>query len=846
MRCLYCGKELALLKRLRGGGDFCSDAHKQSYQEEYNRLALSRLLQAQKKGQAPAQSTTPPAAASVAVEETAPEHAQPVSVVDDNGAQRGAVEDPVLEEAIPEALAPEVPEAVDGSYGGEESSHGPAEEAATSLGAEDESAEPAGFILESPAVATLAEETPYFEPWLELTPGPAMSEWQVQNGAFSLSSADLLSLNLRPKASEIDHPAFPANLSPQVFAGPPPQPARTSETKARRIANASRFPISSVIGVDIAPSSVASNVDRGLEQAMRLDSMVVFNGSRLLELEPTAIDFPAEDSDVVVLARAHSDDAALDVVPLDPGAAQDQATDEVATTDQPIGADGPRASLEALSRLHQELVEQEMARVPETAHIPEVVPAPVALQVNDITTAPEPAEVQVEVVQTNTGEIPGALDAVQVVELTAEAQKPKFAIDLFEISIKTFPPAKPVLIGGEGFPSNTAPLLPHLKFLPLRPKVALATGYVPPSQASAQAAVQPPGQPETKPAAPAATAVRVQNPPKAANKPAARLTQTKPPSQPAKPVQPRTPTAKVASPKADATRVVASPAASEAAAVPEASVAVPIAVDAAPKAPTPEKEPTSKRIADDPAKPAADKAKPAADQIKQDNVPSFDIAQAANVSWLGSLKVKLGIAILLLVVACVYFLGWGGSKPKTVSSNAAVSADGSGPSIIMGEGGWVEGWAGDPIGIHAGRQVTIYRPSLKLSDYRLEFEANIDTKSVGWVFRAADPENYYAMKLMTVSAGLSPKVALFKYLVANGRQTQVGRVPIDMTLRPDTVFNVRVDVRGPQFTTYIQGQQVDSWTDDQLKTGGAGFLNEREERGKVKTVSIRYLSGAAK
>ena len=51
MRCLYCGKELALLKRLTGGGDFCSDAHKQSYQEEYNRLALSRLLQAQKKGQ---------------------------------------------------------------------------------------------------------------------------------------------------------------------------------------------------------------------------------------------------------------------------------------------------------------------------------------------------------------------------------------------------------------------------------------------------------------------------------------------------------------------------------------------------------------------------------------------------------------------------------------------------------------------------------------------------------------------------------------------------------------------------------------------------------------------------
>jgi hypothetical protein len=164
----------------------------------------------------------------------------------------------------------------------------------------------------------------------------------------------------------------------------------------------------------------------------------------------------------------------------------------------------------------------------------------------------------------------------------------------------------------------------------------------------------------------------------------------------------------------------------------------------------------------------------------------------------------------------------------------------------MGEGGWVEGWGGDPSGMHAGRQITIYRPSLKLSDYRLEFQGTIDSKSLGWVFRAADPANYYAMKLMLVSTALPAKVALFKYLVANGKQTQVGRVPIDLPVQLDAVFDIRVDVRGPQFTTYIAGQQVDSWTDDQLKIGGAGFLNEREERGKVKSVSIRYLSGGAK
>ena len=74
MRCLYCGKELALLKRLTGGGEFCSDTHKHSYQEEYDRLGLSRLLQAQAKTvgakalkNAPPQKTAAPVTAPVAV-----------------------------------------------------------------------------------------------------------------------------------------------------------------------------------------------------------------------------------------------------------------------------------------------------------------------------------------------------------------------------------------------------------------------------------------------------------------------------------------------------------------------------------------------------------------------------------------------------------------------------------------------------------------------------------------------------------------------------------------------------------------------------------------------------------
>jgi hypothetical protein len=825
MRCLYCGKELALLKRLRGGGDFCSDAHKQSYQEEYNRLALSRLLQAQTKGQqahsAPAQAATPPPNASVASASVALE-------------ERSEQDAPPLEVAVTEALEQAVPEAALDAVVVEEL---PTEEGVdeSSLGTEPEPAESAGFLFESLAVVALAEETPYLEPWLELSPGPAMSDWQVQNGAFSLSAADLLALDLRPNVSSIgDHRSAP-DLSPQVFAGAQSNPALSAVANAKKISDANRLPAGNAIAIDIEPSTVAPNADPGFFNALGPDNAVQFDDSQLLDLPHTAIDFPAEDAAVALAARSHAHEAESEA-----------RAEETPTEEAPTDDDGPRASLEALSRLHQELVEQE------------------AVQIEDATTTQppaEPADAPVEVVEAvavETLDQPEALPAAsEIVEISAEEPKPKFATELFEISLKTFPPAKAALIGGDAYPSHIAPLLPHLKVLPLRPKVALATGYVPPSKASVV--------PETTPAAAApapATPVRLQAPPKpvAAGKPAARLTQPKQPSQAGKPVQPAA--AKTAEPR---TQAAPKPAA------PKIDAPKPVATTPAPevsaKAPPVEKEQPSKPapIAEQPkpavdpvkqapakAKPVADKASPAPDQAKPDNAkpdnaPSFGIAQAGNNSWIGSLKVKLGLAIVLLVIACIYFLGWGGAKSnKPGISNAAVSSDGSGPSIIMGEGGWVENWAGDPNGLHAGREITIYRPSLKLSDYRLEFQGSIDTKSVGWVFRAADPQNYYAMKLMTVSSGLSPKVALFKYLVANGKQTQVGRVPIELAVQQDTVFNIRVDVRGPQFTTYIQGQQVDSWTDDQLKIGGAGFLNEREERGKVKSVSIRYLSGAPK
>src|SRR6266404_7250137 len=132
MRCLYCGKELALLKRWTGGGEFCSDAHRQQYQEEYNQLALNRLLQAKPKNEPksapeskPADDRTPdqrrpaedprpasspaPAAPTVTAVPQTRVHEQPAPVAYVEPPRESEREPVVVEEEAQEVLAPAGP-----------------------------------------------------------------------------------------------------------------------------------------------------------------------------------------------------------------------------------------------------------------------------------------------------------------------------------------------------------------------------------------------------------------------------------------------------------------------------------------------------------------------------------------------------------------------------------------------------------------------------------------------------------------------------------------------------------------------------------------------------------------
>ena len=143
------------------------------------------------------------------------------------------------------------------------------------------------------------------------------------------------------------------------------------------------------------------------------------------------------------------------------------------------------------------------------------------------------------------------------------------------------------------------------------------------------------------------------------------------------------------------------------------------------------------------------------------------------------------------------------------------------------------GWSRHPEGyVHTG-QLALYRPSAAYSDYRLEFFGQIESKSMGWVVRARDLQNYYAMKFTVVDPGLRPIIAIVHYPVVGGQKGHRVEVPLSVMVHNDTPYHVAVEVKGNRVITSIEGQEVDRWIDDTLASGGVGFFSEPGERARL-------------
>jgi hypothetical protein len=796
MRCLYCGKELALLKRLTRGGEFCSDAHKQSYQEEYNRLGLSRLLQARSRAD---ESRTahrvpaPPAATVALVDEP----------VEDTAEQEVA---PPLQQAPPVVIA------------------APPEPPPPAM---------AGFAMETPSISVRPEPVSYLEPCEADGHEPARAPaWHLEGPSlvhqlFTLPSAELLPLAVQPSVCQSSYTVMDTSVAARESGTP-----RVNLSVPLTIRSTHEFEWGGSLAIQVAPRPSESSSYSSLSGPLDFTFQAGLQVFELLDLAPAGIAYPSEECEVTVpesWTNGIISDAPVDItvpaIPYNVPAPELEPEPVAAGVQTPT----PRSALEALSKLHQDMRERQEAK-----------PA-----------APPDATLK---------ESEAALKSLA----DPDESSPREANELLAISLKSFAPPKAApVIDANALLANGHPVFPRLKSLPLRPKVGpTPSAFGREGQKSAQTRTAPAAEAKAKAeqtSAPAPTETKQKLP--ETDKPAQPSQPSKPPQTGGvpKPAQSQQ-TVQVAQPQQPVESKLTAQSAKQEQTVKSVPVkSVPVVAKAQPSQP-PKPEPAATAQASSPITSAPVKKAPTVKEQPAGKAPPSNVAASpsassdsgvpnfgavVNTSMWGSLTAKLGIAALIVIAGVVGYFGFFNKSAKS-SAPQARSGDGVGMSIMVGEGGWVEGWAGDPIGLHNGRQITIYRPSLKLSDYRMEFQGQIDTKSLGWVFRASDPENYYATKLELVSPELPLTVVLYKYMVLKGRQVQVGRVPIEVPVRSDTVFSIRVDVRGPKFTTYVQGQPVDVWTDDQIRSGGVGFINERSERGKIKSVSLSYLSGGTK
>ncbi len=192
---------------------------------------------------------------------------------------------------------------------------------------------------------------------------------------------------------------------------------------------------------------------------------------------------------------------------------------------------------------------------------------------------------------------------------------------------------------------------------------------------------------------------------------------------------------------------------------------------------------------------------------------------------------KIGIAVGLLVgVGCLIAFS---SKSGGAATSSGAGTIVAGSALPAGEAGWITDWGADP-GVRRTRQISILRSSQTLTDYRIEMTGQIESKAIGWVFRAQDPKNFYVTKLEIVKPGLSPTVALVRFAIVNGEEQAHAQLPLPMKVSLDTMYKIRFDAVGDHFITYVQDQKIDDWTDSHIKTGGVGFYRERGEDATLK------------
>ncbi len=232
-----------------------------------------------------------------------------------------------------------------------------------------------------------------------------------------------------------------------------------------------------------------------------------------------------------------------------------------------------------------------------------------------------------------------------------------------------------------------------------------------------------------------------------------------------------------------------------------------------------------------------------------DKMDFESIAESSSPRWRSALKSASGLFRGMLMMVCVITLGMsltgcsgrGGSLKESIRGRAAIHMEhdfSKGLDGWYGADGWTPSWSANPAGFVGVGQLALYRPSQQLADYHFEFLGQINGRTIGWAFRAADLQNYYATQLTITRAGTLPEVSLVRYQVVGGQESERVRIPIRVGLQNGRPLRIEEDVAGSNFTTSVEGEVVDSWADDRLRAGGVGFFGSPGDKPSLYWIKV--------
>ncbi len=149
-------------------------------------------------------------------------------------------------------------------------------------------------------------------------------------------------------------------------------------------------------------------------------------------------------------------------------------------------------------------------------------------------------------------------------------------------------------------------------------------------------------------------------------------------------------------------------------------------------------------------------------------------------------------------------------------------------------------WTYDRNGFVRVGALSLFVPSLRLTDYDVDALAQIDTRGLTLAFRAASPRNYQAVKLLLNGSGPVRSVAVETYTVISGHPTRARVKKYPGCLPSDTVFHIHLAVRGDAFSLYLQGNLVANWSDSRLASGGVGLSCSSGEQARVAWIRVTH------